>query len=409
MSVPSKKRRLGSLIPRVLRNWYTRGQRDRFESRLNDAARLIIASDARGELRTDPGPERANALAVQWLCRAQDESASADGGVARHYSLVNGWSPSYPEATGFIVPTLLTEAALTNDKHLQARVRRMLDWFVAIQHEGGGFQGGMIDAEPNVPVTFNTGQILLGLCAGAAEFGEPGYRESLRRAADWLVQTQDPDGAWRRHPTPFAQPGEKAYETHVSWGLFEAERVLPGRGYGAAGLRQVEWALTKQQPNGWFEDCCLDGPAAPLTHTLGYVLRGVLEAYRLSGDEKLLRAAERTGRALLGVIQPSGHLAGCYDRDWQPAAPWVCLTGSVQVAKCWFMLAEYTGDQAYIAAARSANSFVRRTMTPEGDPGVVGGVRGSWPISGAYGRYQFLCWAAKFMIDANRAELAVKR
>jgi hypothetical protein len=35
-------------------------------------------------------------------------------------------------------------------------------------------------------------------------------------------------------------------------------------------------------------------------------------------------------------------------------------------------------------------------------------VRGSWPISGEYGRYQFLCWAAKFMIDANRAELALR-
>ena len=344
-------------------------------------------------------------MAVQWLCLGQDQSASADGGVARHFSLVDGWSPSYPEATGFIVPTLLKEAALTRDANLKRRVERMLDWFVAIQHADGGFQGGMIGAIPNVPVTFNTGQILLGLCAGATEFADPRYLAALRRAADWLVQSQDPDGAWRRHPTPFAQPGEKAYETHVSWGLFEAERVVPGRDYGASGLRQVQWALTKQHANGWFADCCLDEPGKPLTHTLGYVLRGVLEAHRLAPSGELLSAADRTGRALLALIDSQGRLAGRYDSHWRPAAPWVCLTGSVQIAKCWLMLAGYTSDASYISAARRANAFVRRTILTDAEPGVAGGVRGSWPVSGAYGRYQFLSWAAKFMIDANRAEM----
>jgi len=405
MSTPRENLQLRSLIPRALRYWYARRQRNRFESRLHASARGIIEKDARGELGPDPGAERANALAVKWLCLAQDQSTSADGGVARHFSLVDGWSPSYPEATGFIVPTLLHEASVTHDAALKKRVRRMLDWFLTIQHAEGGFQGGMIGANPNVPVTFNTGQILLGLCAGASEFRDGRYFESARRAADWLVQSQDPDGAWRRHPTPFAQPGEKAYETHVSWAMFEAERVMPGRGYGAAGLRQVEWALTKQHPNGWFDDCCLDGPEEPLTHTLGYVLRGVLEAYRLHQQDGLLRAAEVTGRAFLQLIEPSGRLAGRFDRDWKPAAPWVCLTGTVQIAKCWLMLAQYTREAAYVEAARRANAFVRRTLTLQGEPGVVGGVRGSWPIAGAYGRYQFLCWAAKFMIDANRAEL----
>ena len=43
----------------------------------------------------------------------------------------------------------------------------------------------------------------------AAAFGAP-YDDAMRRAADWLVATQDADGCWRRYPTPFAEPGEKA-------------------------------------------------------------------------------------------------------------------------------------------------------------------------------------------------------
>ena len=78
----------------------------------------------------------------------------------------------------------------------------MLDWLVSIQFPAGGFQAGRIEAQPRVPVTFNTGQILLGLAAGFAEFGD-NYRDAMCRAADWLVSTQDADGCWRKFPSPF--------------------------------------------------------------------------------------------------------------------------------------------------------------------------------------------------------------
>src|SRR5262249_3862021 len=117
----------------------------------------------------DPGIERAVNEAVAWLGRAQDRSRTRDGGVARHYSLVDGWGSSYPETTGYIVPTLLNVARILGGdagEDARERARRMLDWLVSIQLPEGGFQGGMIDQTPVVPVTFNTGQILLGLAAG---------------------------------------------------------------------------------------------------------------------------------------------------------------------------------------------------------------------------------------------------
>jgi len=104
----------------------------------------------------------------------------------------------------------------------------MLDWLVSIQLPGGGFQGGMVNQTPVVPVTFNTGQMLMGLAAGVSEFGDV-YRGAMVAAGDWLVQTQDADGCWRRFPSPFAGRGDKAYEKHVSWGLIEAERLEQGR------------------------------------------------------------------------------------------------------------------------------------------------------------------------------------
>jgi hypothetical protein len=118
----------------------------------------------------------------------------------------------------------------------------------------------------------------------------------------------------------------------VAWGLLEAARVAPDSDYGEAALRNVRWALTKQQTNGWFADCCLSDPKRPLTHTIGYALRGVVEAWCFSNDEAFLAAARRTADAVVRITAADGRLPGQWRSDWTPAVDWVCLTGSVQIA-----------------------------------------------------------------------------
>ena len=134
--------------------------------RLPAAAKAERRKDALGLPSYDPGVERAIDEGIAWLGRAQDHSTSADGGVARHYSLVTGWSTSYPETTGYIIPTMLSYARLRGDETARQRAQRMLDFLVANQLPDGGFQGSSIGAKHVVPVTFNTGQILLGLASG---------------------------------------------------------------------------------------------------------------------------------------------------------------------------------------------------------------------------------------------------
>ena len=372
-------------------------------ARLPPAARLEINADRGGRLFSDAGAAQVIAPLADWLLDAQRLSSSHDGGYARHYSIASGWGPSYPETTGYIIPTLLDVAAHLHESKYAQSARTALDWCRKIQFPDGGFQGGIINAQPLLPVTFNTGQILLGLAAGVRHFND--YHDATRRAARWLADSLDADGCWRRYPTPFAARGEKTYETHVSWGLFEAARVLDDEALGAAGLKNVAWALTKQQTNGWFTDCCLSNPDAPLTHTIGYALRGIIEAHRYAPSALLLAAAEKTARALLNVMEPSGRIAGCFDAHWRATVPWSCVTGAVQIAACWFLLFEITGTRAYLEAARRANHFARRTLHLEGPSGLRGGVKGSYPVDGEYGRFELLNWANKFAIDANLMEL----
>jgi hypothetical protein len=188
----------------------------------------------------------------------------------------------------------------------------------------------------------------------------------------------------------------------------DAAAVDPHRGYLEAALKQVDWALANQAPNGWLAKCCLDNPERPLTHTLGYALRGIVGAYQSSGQDRYLKAACRTADGLLTAQETSGRLPGCLDAQWRPAADWVCLTGMSQIAHSWFLLYRATRREAYARAGLAANAFVRRTVSLDGPPEIRGGVKGSFPVNGDYGTWQYLNWACKFTIDANHEEMAIR-
>jgi hypothetical protein len=374
-------------------------------AKLPAACKAEIRRDRVGGLGPDPGLDVTVREAISWLLRAQDHSASQDGGIAHSYSLVDGWGTSYPETTGYTIPTLLACASLAGEADIRLRVRRMLDWLVSIQFENGAFQGGRLGREPVVPVLFVTGQILMGLAAAVREFGDM-YREPMRRTAQWVKDIQDSDGCWRQGRSPFAMSGEMTYETHVAWGLLEAARLEPDAGFGDAGLANIRWALQHQHENGWIAKCCLDDPANPFTHTIGYALRGIVEGYRFSQDPVLLSAARKTANGLLGALRDDGFLAGRLSSDWSGPVSWSCLTGTVQIAACWFILYQLTGDVRYRDAGCKANRYVRQTVRLDGDEGTRGAIKGTFPVDGGFHPLQYPNWAAKFFIDSHLLEKA---
>ena len=192
------------------------------------------------------------------------------------------------------------------------------------------------------------------------EFGDK-YRAPMLAAADWLVETQDDDGCWRKNSVTFAMPGEKAYETHVAWWLLKAARLALDATYGEVALRNNDWAQTCQHDNGWFAKFCLNYVFRPVTHALSYVLHGILEAYDFSGQDKYLSAAITLADPLRQNIRDDGFLPGRFNQDWQPKMDWSCLTGAVQITHCWFLLFGITNDVKYRDTARSTNQFARCT------------------------------------------------
>jgi len=368
-------------------------------------ARTEMRREAEPDALTDHSIDRVIIECLEWLKRAQNFSLSC-GGVARDYTLGKGWTSAYPETTGYIIPTVIREAREHHDFELMDRARSMLDWLLEIQMPCGAFQGGTMGSRQLVPVTFNTGQVLLGLADGAREFSGQ-YSSAMHRAADWLVKTQDDDGCWRKYPSPFVVPGEKVYDCHVAFGLLEAARISPHMPYAEAAMRNLQWAISQQTHNGWFKHCCMIDPQSPLTHGIGYALRGIVEGYRFSGDRKLLEAALKAAEGTLSALTPDGFLPGCLDSQWRGTVSWSCLTGTAQIAICWLLLYQETGDARFRDAACLANQYVRRTVRITGSANTRGAVKGSFPVAGKYCRFQYPNWACKFLIDACRLEKTI--
>ena len=158
---------MSSVLHRIYRR-LTRPIRSWFEyNRLPKLAKEVIVADKSGQTQGSLLPVDATRASAEWLCAAQDNSRTHDGGVARDYDLRSGWGPSYPETTGYIIPTFLRLAEFLGEQAYRERARKMVEWLMRIQRSDGGFQGGIIGSTPVISVTFNTGQILIGLAIAA--------------------------------------------------------------------------------------------------------------------------------------------------------------------------------------------------------------------------------------------------
>lgn len=345
--------------------------------------------------------------ALAWLKRAQD--AGTDQGVS--YGVVFGrdFDGSYPETTGYICQTFVEQEELTGDKDLLDRAVAMADWEIDIQLPVGAVMGGKFNLEPT-PAVFNTGMVLLGWSALIHRTGEERFKLAARRASDWLVSIQEPDGTWVRGHSQFAAPGICLYNVKAAWGLCEAGYALGEERYISAALRNAENCLSRQRPNGWLPDCCLSDARAPLLHTLAYAMQGLLGIGNLTQRDDLIAGARLLADAEIGIMHDDGFLPGRQREDFSAAADWCCLTGSAQTSIVWSDLYLLTSEEKYRRAVHEVNRYLmERHDIRNPDTRLRGGVPGSWPVWGDYGRLSILNWATKFFVDALSREQRMSR
>ena len=343
------------------------------------------------------------AAVIDWLCRAQDiRRGCADAGaVSAGWSFEDGWLPGYPETSGYIIETFIAAAGVLERPDLLERANRIVDWELSIQHADGSFPGHF--GEPGSrPVVFNTGQIMHGLLAASLHLDRPECLRAARRAGQWLLESQDADGCWRRN----VHGGiPHVYNTRAAWALLRCARLADAPELERGGRANLAWALTQVTPSGWFRENAFKRGVPPFSHTIAYAIRGFLESGVLLGERRHVDVAATAARALIAVQRPDGWLAGAFADGWVADGRYCCLTGLAQMCIIWSRLGVLTGEAAYGEAARRGVAFLKGTHILTGRRDVEdGGVAGSLPFWGAYSRFEYPNWAAKFFADALMTE-----
>ena len=249
--------------------------------------------------------ERARA-AVSWLLRAQD--STPDDGVSLGYfpcdeTQKNGWRPSYPETTGYIIQSLLDYSERYNDSDVRQRASRMAVWETKIQMPSGAVQGGPVcSVDQQTPAVFNTGMVLHGYTAAYRATGATEFLEAGRRAANFLLTDLGDDGRFRTNGKFVSQHGRKTYNCLCAWPLYRFGEDICDARYQKAAIRVIEAALEQQRANGWFANNCFTNSDAPISHTICYTLQGILEVGMLTGRGDFVVSAQRGMDPLLRQI-----------------------------------------------------------------------------------------------------------
>jgi hypothetical protein len=320
--------------------------------------------------------------------------------VAAYYSLLTGYSESYPEVTGYFVPTLYDFAHSEQDSSARGAAERATTWLRSLQMPRGAFPAGLHGSDPQ-PSVFNTGQILQGLVRAHAETADAEVLRAATSAGDWLISVQQDNGSWSGGGA--YQGVAHTYYCMVSWALCQlaARSGIPR--YAAAADKNIDWVLKHCYPSGWIDGINLQGHPTYL-HFIAYVIQGVLECGVLRQRDDAIGAAAASAWVLLRKFESQKFLHGTYEQEFRPGQRFSCLTGNAQMSCVWLRLFEVTGDLRYLNAALKINEMLKQSLPVRGAAGVAGGLAGSDPIWSAYQPFRYISWGAKFLTDALMLE-----
>lgn len=340
---------------------------------------------------------------VRWLLRSIEQGTDPGSGT---YYFAKGWTSSYPETTGYIIPSLLrysrsAQAETQWAKESEAAALSAGQWLLSIQNADGGWPGGYVH-QKRPSVVFNTGQILRGMLALYERTHDEVWKRSAHRAIDWIWQQLNEQGQFASNDFMSAI---RVYGTYVvapilDWSVHFAEERSH---WEALAVRHLDWVLTQQNELGWFANCdnTLHRNDRPIIHTLAYTIDGLWCA-GLSLDHPTYReAALLPARVLATAFLQRGILSGRYNAKWEGSEAFI-PTGGAQLAIVWHSMYIHTGEQLWKDARDRMNTLISVIAQRNARESVdsAGGQAGSFPLWGRYEPFALPNWATKYTVDS---------
>ncbi len=336
-------------------------------------------------------------MASDWLLKAQN--IDNDNGYSRGFYLYKGgWDKSYIETTGYIIPTLLQVYELTKNIKYKNSALEAGSWLLNIQKSNGAFT----DIDNDIELVFDTGQVLYGLIAlyelnDIEDELREKYKDAIFRASNWLCTVQDNDGSW----TQFGFNGiAHSYYSRVSSILYKAGVLLDSDKFKDSASKHINWVLSCQNKNGFFDKLKFTENEDSLLHTIVYVLEGLYDYYILTEDKTVLKALLINANKFK-EINTNKDLLLCsqYDENFNCINNERCITGLAQWSNLSFKLYKLTQDNEYLYVAQKTLYYLKAKQFKSNDD-LKGSLPGSVPFWGTYAAYSAVNWGVKFYIDA---------
>ncbi len=343
--------------------------------------------------------EKSLNLTMGWI--EESFNSTKDGGSSAGYIFSSGWKSSYPETTGYLIPTLIKYFNLTNEANWKDLAINAADWLLSIQDKTGGWQGLQVDEKCETRV-FNTAMIIEGLKEIYKLNNNEAYFNSIQTATNWIIGTIENNLFIKNNVV-----GGGAFDSLVCYCLLlDKSKYNLTKESELKVLSVLDSICSLQQENFSFKRCCFEMDEKMLLHHLGYTLDGLLLSSKISGENKYYETAFDTCSKLLSLFEVNKYLPALLNSDWTYYKDLgnkssQCLTGNSQIAICFMRIYQYQGDLRFLNAALKLIDIVTSISNyKSNNRGISYGVAGSYPINGIYHQYQFVNWGAKYHVDS---------
>ena len=280
-------------------------------------------------------------------------------------AICSGVNPlvSYPEVTGYYIPTLLKY-------QLKNIALSYANYLVSIQNSNGSWN----EPSGKYEYTFDTGMILKGLIA-LIEEGldvDGSFLSATKKAASWIMSMQRDDGSistpndsmWK---LPYDKKVPESIHIYFLDTFVKLAEITKNEQYVKFVQKAKCFYLAKV-------DLC---DFSILSHFNAYIIEGLIDIGEI---DKAKRAMD-----LISLHQRFDGSISAYS-----FVDFVCSTGLLQYAICWFKLGCFErGQKALIYVANLQN--------------LSGGWYGSYKVSRDIPNYypsSEISWAVKYFLDA---------